>query len=127
MGKARGMGRCLFLATLLAALVPALAHGQGVILPGAGGMHLSMAGASTATSVDALGALYWNPATICGLPGSEVVVGGEALIPDIHLGSSIPAGAFGPLGPATTLSGYTRSDNGVGLTSGVGIVYKPED
>ena len=68
----------LFLACLA---LPTSAFGQGLILPGAGGMHRSMAGASTAVAVDALGALYWNPATISGLPGSEVVIGGEALMP----------------------------------------------
>lgn len=119
-------GRSLF--TLAATfLLPMLASAQGVILPGAGGLHQSMGGASTAVAADALGALYWNPAAISGLPGSEVVIGGAAIIPDIHLGSTIPAGRFGPFGPAETLSGYTRSDSGVGLTSNVGLVYKPDD
>jgi long-chain fatty acid transport protein len=90
-------------------------------------MHRSMAGASTAAAVDAAGALYWNPATLSGLRRSEVVIGGEAIIPDIHLGSTIPAGAFGPLGPATTLSGLTRSDSGLALSSAVGLVYQPEN
>jgi long-chain fatty acid transport protein len=101
--------------------------GQGLILPGSGAMHRSMAGASTAIGADALGALYWNPAVISGLPGSEVVIGSELIIPDTHLGSTVPAGAFGPLGPATTMSGLTRSDSGVVPTTGVGAVYRPED
>ena len=39
-------------------------------------------------------AIYWNPAAIRTVPGSQVVIGGEAIIPDIHLGSTIPAGTF---------------------------------
>lgn len=106
---------------------PGAAAAQGLILPGSGAVHLSMAGASTAVGADALGALYWNPAAISGLPGSEVVIGGEALIGDTRLSGIIPAGAFGPLGPAATISGETRSDSGVGLVSGVGFVYRRED
>jgi hypothetical protein len=90
-------------------------------------MHRSMAGASTAVGADALGALYWNPAAIGGLPGSEVVIASELIIPDTHLASTVPAGAFGPLGPATTQSGLTRSDSGLVPTTGVGVVYRPED
>jgi long-chain fatty acid transport protein len=125
-GKMYAVGRSLVLGALLA-LLPGIAYGQGLILPGSGASHRSMGGASTARAVDALGALYWNPATISGLPSSEVVIGGEALIGDTHLSSTIPAGAFGPLGPATTLSGTARSDSGVGLASGIGVVYRPDD
>jgi long-chain fatty acid transport protein len=89
-------------------------------------MNRSMAGASTAVGVDALGAMYWNPATISGLPGSEVVIGTELLLPDTHLSSTVLAGAFGPLGPATTMSGTTRSDSGLVPAPGVGFVYQPE-
>ncbi|MCI0459908.1 MAG: outer membrane protein transport protein [Gemmataceae bacterium] len=125
MGKRRDPGRLVLLASLTL-LVPTTAQGQGLILPGAGATHRAMAGASTAAGVDALGALYWNPAAIRSLPGSEVVIGGEAIIGDTHLGSTIPAGTFGGL-PLTTLSGYTRSDSGVGLASGLGVVYRPDD
>lgn len=127
MGRLPSVWRALLLAGLGCALCPTDGIAQGLILPGAGAMHRSMAGASTAMGQDALGALYWNPAVISGLKQSEVVIGGEAFIPDTHLGSTIPAGAFGQLGPATTLSGYTRSDSGVGLLSGLGVVYQPED
>jgi long-chain fatty acid transport protein len=90
-------------------------------------MHRSMAGTSTAIGVDALGALYWNPAVMSGLPGSEVVIGSELILPDTHVASTVPAGAFGPLGPATPMSGVTRSDSGLVPTTGIGVVYKPED
>ena len=44
------------------------AHGQGIIMPGAGAVNRAMAGASTAAAIDAAGAGYWNPATIGALP-----------------------------------------------------------
>ncbi|MGQ0635647.1 MAG: OmpP1/FadL family transporter [Planctomycetaceae bacterium] len=90
-------------------------------------MHRSMAGASTAKAADALGALYWNPAVISGLGFSEVVIGAELLIPDTNAASTIPAGALGPFGPPTTLSGSTHSDSGVVPMTGIGVVYRPED
>jgi len=98
--------------------MPARAKAQGIILPGSGGMHMSMAGASTAVGEDAAGALYWNPAVISGLQGSEVVVGGQVLFPEFHLGSSALAGS---------LSGTTPSHSGVSMLPGIGTVYKPED
>jgi long-chain fatty acid transport protein len=89
---------------------------QGLIQPGAGGMHQSMAGASTSMGVDALGALYWNPAAISGLPRSEVVIGSALILPDIHLGSTFEGEG-----------GNTRSDSGLVPTTGLGLVYKPAD
>jgi long-chain fatty acid transport protein len=127
MGKLQGLGRWGVLCSVLTLLSTGSAGAQGIILPGAGAMHRSMAGVSTATGVDALGSLYWNPAAISLLPRSEVVIGGELLIPDIHLGSTVPAGAFGPLGPAVTQTGLTRSDNGVSLIPDIGVVYQVED
>jgi long-chain fatty acid transport protein len=124
------MGKCC--ARLLAVVVVLFTSvstvaAQGLISPGSGAMHRSMAGVSTAVGVDALGAVYWNPAAISGLPQSEVVIGSEMILPDTHLGSTVPAGAFGPLGPAVTMSGVTRSDSGLVPTTGVGVVYHPED
>lgn len=127
MGKMPGLRKCIIMAAVSAALMPSLARGQGLIVPGAGAVHRSMAGASTAAGVDALGALYWNPATISGLPGSEVVIGGELLIPDTHVASTVPAGAFGALGPAVTQTGRTRSDSGAALVPGIGVVYQLPD
>lgn len=91
---------------------------QGLILPGAGPIHRSMAGASTAAPVDAIGANYWNPATISGLPHSEVAFGGEFIYSDMHLSSSAPL-----LGQ----SGITRSDNGLAPLSAIGYVQHLED
>jgi long-chain fatty acid transport protein len=55
---------------------PAL--GQGPVLPGAGPINLSMAGASTAAAVD-VGGSYWNPAVISGLPRSEMLLSSHCL------------------------------------------------
>src|SRR4051812_38746638 len=93
--------------SLLAGAGTSIAHGQGIIAPGGGAMHRSMAGTSTAYATAAMGALFWNPATISGLPQSEVVIGTELIIPHNGLTPTIPAGTFGRLGPATTLSGRT--------------------
>ena len=102
------------------------ARAQGILFLGGSAAHRAMGGASTAAGVDAAGALYWNPAAISRLPYSEIVIGGEAVIPDIHIGSTIPAGALAPGLPAATQSGYTRSDGGVGIGSAVGLVYRED-
>jgi long-chain fatty acid transport protein len=80
-----------------------------------------MGGASTATPLDAIGALYWNPAAIGRLGQNEVSIGGNVLFPDIKVSSSFP-------GPGGTLSsGTTTSNSGVPLASSLGVVYKQND
>jgi long-chain fatty acid transport protein len=103
-------------AAVLALLVAPDVHAQGLYLPGGGAAHLSMGGASTATPVDAIGALYWNPAAIGRLGHSEVGIGGSFLFPDLHINSG-----------NLTQSGTTRSDSGVGLAPDIGVVYQPDD
>jgi long-chain fatty acid transport protein len=93
---------------------------QALYLPGGGAAHLSMGGASTATPVDAIGALYWNPAAIGRLGRSEVAIGAAFLFPDISLESTAP----GPFGLRT---GRTNSDSGVVPASSLGVVYQPDD
>jgi long-chain fatty acid transport protein len=98
----------------------------GVAFSGAGPVNRSMGGASTAP-LDASGALYWNPATITGLPCSEIGFGLEVPYPQSRLSSSVPANAFGPGFPPVPLAGTTRSDAGVFLLPTVGVVYQPQD
>jgi long-chain fatty acid transport protein len=88
------------------------ASGQGLVLPGAGPINLSMAGASTASAVD-VGGSYWNPAIISGLPRSEMLISSQFLLPSIHLESSLPAGSIGGIFPPTNRFGTSRSDSGV--------------
>lgn len=96
---------------------PALAQ-PGVYLPGAGAVHGGMAGVSTATPLDALGALYWNPATIGQLGHNDVSMGGAFVYPDIYITSSRPRL------DGTVISGRTRSDNGFPLVPSIGVVSK---
>jgi long-chain fatty acid transport protein len=110
----------LVVGVFAAMLSPTSASAQGLYLPGGGGAHISMGGASTATPVDAIGALYWNPAAIGRLGRSEVSAGGAFLFPNVDLDSSAP-------GRDGLRSGRTRSDSGVGITSNTGVVYQPDD
>src|SRR5262245_4097130 len=100
--------------------LPLAAQAQGLYLPGGGAAHIGMGGASTATPVDAIGALYWNPAAIGRYGRSEVAVGGAFLMPEIHLESTAP-------GPFGLLSGRTKSDSGLVPATSLGIVYQPDD
>ncbi len=99
---------------------PLSVQAQGVLLPGGGAAHLSMGGASTARPVDAIGALYWNPAAIGRLGRSEVAAGGAIIFPNFYLDSTAP-------GPSGLRSGRTRSDSGASLTTNLGVVYQPDE
>ena len=78
------------------------ASGQGLVVPSAGPINSSMAGASTAAPVD-FGSSYWNPAAISGLERQEFLLGSALVIPSIHLNTFLPAdsvgGVFPPTGP----------------------------
>lgn len=117
----RGTFRFGLGALLAVLLAPAVASAQGLYLPGGGAIQGGMAGVSTATPVDAIGALYWNPAAIGRLGHSEASIGGGFLFPNIHVGSSLPRL------DGTVASGNTRSDSGIGVASTLGVVYQPEE
>ena len=72
-----------------------------------------MAGATTAAPLDAIGALYWNPATIAGLPAPELGVGADFLLAKIDLSSS-----NGPV------SGSTSAKPGPVLIPNIGWVHR---
>jgi long-chain fatty acid transport protein len=91
-------------------------RGQGLVIPGAGPVNRSMAGAGVAAPLDAAGALHWNPASITALPSSEFVVGVELLRVATHVGSSV--GAW---------TGETQSDSGVNGLPAVAAVFKQPD
>src|ERR1022692_4024521 len=114
LGLSQKLGLSLF-ALMLAAL-PAQAQ-IGILFTGAGPVNRSMGGASTAAPIDASGALYWNPATISGLPSSSIDFGVELLYPQTRLGSSITG-----LG-----AGSNRGDDGVFAGPSLALVYKPDD
>lgn len=127
--------RPLLRASLSAAIVSVLALAlaapargqQGVIVGGAGPINRSMGGASTAAPLDSLGALYWNPATISGLPASELAFGAELLFPQANLSSAVPANALGPGVPPVSLAGTTPSGGGVATLPSIGLVYQVPD
>ncbi|MBV8382313.1 MAG: outer membrane protein transport protein [Planctomycetaceae bacterium] len=118
------------LAVLLALLAFLSCHstvfGQGLVLPGAGPINLSMAGASTAAAVD-VGGSYWNPAIISGLPRSEFLLGSEFALPSIHLQSVLPARSIGGLFPPTNRFGTSRSDGGVGAIPTAIVAFRLSD
>jgi long-chain fatty acid transport protein len=86
---------------------------QGVILQAAGPVHRSMGGASVAAPIDAIGALYWNPASISGMRQSETAFSLDFLLPNHSVASSI--GAF---------SGTTEADAGAFAIPNVGWVHR---
>ncbi len=120
----RGLAALSLLALALAA-APARAQ-QGFVLNGQGPINRSMGGASTAAPIDASGAIHWNPASISGLPGSEMEIGMGLGLPQSRLTSSVAPGAFGPGTPPVGLTGSDPADNGVFPGPSIGLVYKPE-
>ncbi|NLE56793.1 MAG: hydrocarbon degradation protein [Planctomycetes bacterium] len=99
---------------------------QGIALDGAGPINRSMGGAATAAPIDSIGAILWNPASIGGLPGSEIAFGLELLLPTEELSSSISAGALGPGMPPVNLAGSTRGQPGVCPIPSMAWVHQPE-
>lgn len=91
--------------------MPSLA--QGVYVSTSGPVNRSMGGASTAAPLDALGALYWNPATISGLKQSELGFGLDLLHTNHRVSSSV-------LGS----SGSTDAEPGVFPIPNVGWVHR---
>jgi long-chain fatty acid transport protein len=112
------------LALLLAALS---GQAQGLVLTSVGPVNRSMGGASVAAPLDAAGALYWNPATLSGLPRSEIDFGLELLYTTSYLSSEVAPGAFGPGTPPVPLAGSTRGDGGVFPLPSFGFAYRPEE
>jgi long-chain fatty acid transport protein len=91
------------------------ATGQGVVVPSAGPINSSMAGASVASPIE-FGSSYWNPATISGLDRPEFLIGSSLTIPSIHFGTSF-AGS----------SGVSRSNSGVAANLATGAAFRLSD
>ena len=91
---------------------------QGIINPSAGAIHRSMAGASTAVAVDAAGATYWNPASICYIKRTEMYVGADFVYGDTFLDAAAEA---------TGQFGSNRSDSGLASAPAIGVVYRPAE
>ena len=103
-----------------------IASAQGLIVPGAGPINRSMAGASTAAPVD-FGSSYWNPATLSGLDRQEFLLGSELTIPSIHLNTSFRANSVAGQFPPVNRSGTSRSDSGVVSNLATGAAIRLDD
>lgn len=105
--------RALSVIVVALCLLPTVVLAQGIYIPVAGPVNRSMGGTTTAAPLDGLGALYWNPATISGLPESELGVGADFLVAVINLSSSI-----GPV------SGSTKGAPGGVLIPNVAWIHR---
>jgi long-chain fatty acid transport protein len=70
------------IATLLLALWPGTALAGGFYVPEIGGRAVGMAGAMTAESADP-STIFHNPAGLTALPGAQVQLSGDLVLPDI--------------------------------------------
>jgi len=102
---------------LLVCAFPAVTEAQGIMLSSFGPVNAGMGGASTAAPIEALSALAWNPASMSGLPNSELSVGVGLLLSDPVLDSSI----------AGVAAGSTGSESGVLPLPNIGWVHKMSD
>lgn len=107
----------IFLAVTWGTLVcTSVASAQGLWLSAGGPVNRGMGGASTAAPIDAIGANYWNPATIRGLEDNELAFGMDLLYSNHSITSS-----------AGPVSGTTNSENGFFPIPTVGWVHHLED
>jgi long-chain fatty acid transport protein len=98
---------------LLIAVSTGHAHGQGLLLPGVSPRNLGMGGAATAAPIDAIGAIYWNTATISAME-NEMAFSMIDVIPHARVSSSVAG--FG--------AGSTDSESGGSLLPGFALVYQ---
>lgn len=89
---------------------------QGVYVSSSGPVSRSLGGATTAAPLDALSAMYWNPAAISGLQSSQVEFSNDLLFANHTVSSSV----FG-------VSGSTDADPGVYPIPNVAWVHKRAD
>lgn len=111
---------------LLALGLQASLQGQGIFLPAGGAVNRGMGGATTGTAIEAIGSMYWNPATISALPTNEMAFGFEAIYANFELSSTFPgvgtgtSSGEGGANPVPTIAWvhHTRDPN---VTFGMGI------
>lgn len=71
------------------------AAAQGVLLPAGGAINRGMGSATTGTAIDAIGSMYWNPATIMGFEQDEVAFGFELIYVNSTIDSTFPLAGSG--------------------------------
>ncbi len=126
MGIRKATWSLILVATWLAAAGPAQAQ-YGIVLSGGGAVQRSMGGVGTATALDSLGGIFWNPATLSALPKNEMTFGAEFLLPHANVSSSVAANNFGPGFPPVAMAGSTNSDSGAMVLPNFGWSQRIED
>jgi long-chain fatty acid transport protein len=115
-----GIARYAFFCLSAVAFSAAPARAQyGLLFSGSGPVNRAMGGASVATAADATGGLFWNPATISGLPRTEMDFSIELIDPHTHVASST-------LFPVRA-AGSDRGDDGVFPIPAASLVWRPDD
>lgn len=109
-------GSILAVAVLVLTAAAGTVMAQGVALRSVGPINQSVAGVATAMPIDSVGAIHWNPATISGLPASDVSFGFDLILPSTELSSS----AFGT-------EGTTEGEPGVSPVPSMAFVRKSPD
>ncbi len=93
------------------------AMAQGILFPSVGAVNRAMSGASVAAPLDAVGATYWNPATISSFAKQEIFVGGDFVYGDTFLATGVVGGT----------AGENRSDSGLAAAPVIGVISRPKD
>ncbi len=122
MKLARARMPALLIAAMLSAS-PDVAPAQGIVAPGAGPLLRSFGGTAIAAPLDAVGALYWNPATLSFLD-RRIDIGAELFWKDQAVESTIPPNLLGPGVPPTSVTGKTTSSDGMQLGPATAIVIR---
>jgi long-chain fatty acid transport protein len=99
---------------------------QGIILPAGGAVNRGMGGATTGTAIEAIGSMYWNPATINRFERDQLAFSFEAIYANSEVSSTFPGAGSGSsdgeIGavPVPTLAWVYQTAN-PDLTLGLGI------
>ena len=118
--------RCFLVVLLAISGMATSARGQGIMLPAVGAVNRGMGGATTGAAVEAIGSLYWNPATISQLPTNEMALGFDAIYVNYNLSSTLPGVGAGSTdgeqgaNPVPSI-GWVHHDSNRGLTYGLGL------
>ena len=114
--------------TLLAvALAAGPARAQyGLLFSGAGPVNRGMGGVGVATANDPTGAIFWNPATMSGLDGSQAALGVELLYPQSRVASTFRASSLGFGIPPVAVIGHRRVGDEIVAGQKLGPAERPQ-
>ncbi len=103
---------------------------NGHVLDGMGAENQAMGGVASGLSVEPIGSLHWNPATMGGLPADQsrrMAFAIAAFDPTTTLSSNIDANAFGAGMPPVDLTGKSSSRVGSSAIPSFALVHAPPD